>query len=292
MGQKDIVEKAFEDYDDVFADIINVFIYNGKQIIQPEQLTQAKLKSQYKADSSVLHELERDNFKIWNGDNQTTVIFGLENQTGIDSDMPLRIIGYDGTSFRNQLLNRNHKPYHQIVTLVLYFGNQPWNRFRSLQECLAPANELSSFVNDYKINVISIAYLSDRQLHLFRSDFGIIAEYFVKRRKCEEYNGSKKKIRHVDELLKFMAIFAEDRRFLELNVTDEEKKGDVNMCVILDKIEAKGRNEGINIGKQQEFNAMSELIQKLLISGNMETLSHILQDRDYYEEMLKEYGII
>lgn len=33
MRQKDKVEKLLEDYPDVFADIINVLIYDGKQVI-------------------------------------------------------------------------------------------------------------------------------------------------------------------------------------------------------------------------------------------------------------------
>lgn len=32
MRQKDKVEKLLEDYPDVFADIINVLIYDGKQV--------------------------------------------------------------------------------------------------------------------------------------------------------------------------------------------------------------------------------------------------------------------
>ena len=38
MGQKDKVEKLLEDYPDVFADIINVLIYDGKQVIKPQKL--------------------------------------------------------------------------------------------------------------------------------------------------------------------------------------------------------------------------------------------------------------
>lgn len=35
MGVKDIEEKQFEDYNDVFADIVNVLIFGGKQIVKP-----------------------------------------------------------------------------------------------------------------------------------------------------------------------------------------------------------------------------------------------------------------
>ena len=48
---------------------------------------------------------------------------------------------------------------------------------------------------------------------MFQSDFGIIADYFVKRRKGYKTIENHKLIKHVDEMLKFMRIFVEDERF-------------------------------------------------------------------------------
>jgi hypothetical protein len=45
---------------------------------------------------------------------------------------------------------------------------------------------------------------------MFQSDFGIIADYFVKRRKGYKTIENHKQIKHVDEMLKFMRIFVED----------------------------------------------------------------------------------
>ena len=50
---------------------------------------------------------------------------------------------------------------------------------------------------------------------MFQSDFGIIADYFVKRRKGYKTIENHKQIKHVDEMLKFMKIFAEDERYKE-----------------------------------------------------------------------------
>lgn len=44
----------------------------------------------------------------------------------------------------------------------------------------------------------------------FKSDFKIIADYFVKRRKIPEYRGSKDTIKHVDEFFKLMKILTND----------------------------------------------------------------------------------
>ncbi len=246
MGQKDIVEKVLEDYPDVFADIINVLLFQGKQIVKEEELWQTRTKSQYKADDSELHEQERDNLKLWVR-GKKAVLLGLENQTTIDYDMPLRIIGYDGASYREQLVNSSDRDRREVITIVLYFGDTPWRGHRSLQDRVSRMEGVAG--NDYRIHVFEIAFLTDEQVRMFRSDFGIIADYFVKKRRGEIYEGNQKPIRHVDAMLKFMAVFAKDQRFLKIKL---DKKEEVNMCVILDRVEERGRQDGIRIGREEE----------------------------------------
>lgn len=52
--------------------------------------------------------------------------------------------------------------------------------------------------------------MTEEQIKMFQSDFGIIEDYFVKRRKGYKTIENYKPIKHVDEMLKFMEIFAED----------------------------------------------------------------------------------
>ena len=78
---------------------------------------------------------------------------------------------------------------------------------------------------------------------MFQSDFGIIADYFVKRRKGYKTIENHKQIKHVDEMLKFMKIFAEDERFLQLDIK-KDGKGEGTMCTILDAAEERGVNRG------------------------------------------------
>lgn len=53
MGEKDIAEKVLEDYNDVFADIVNVLLFQGEQIVKPEQLEDKTLRSSYKVDGKL-----------------------------------------------------------------------------------------------------------------------------------------------------------------------------------------------------------------------------------------------
>lgn len=56
MGEKDISEKLLADYEDVFADIVNVLLFHGERRVPPDSLRSTKTVSHYKADDSRLHE--------------------------------------------------------------------------------------------------------------------------------------------------------------------------------------------------------------------------------------------
>ena len=76
MGQKDITEKVLEDYNDVFADIINGLLFDGVQEIKPEALENTTVHAQYKAEDGKVHELERDIAKYWKEEKVELAICG------------------------------------------------------------------------------------------------------------------------------------------------------------------------------------------------------------------------
>lgn len=161
MGQKDISEKILVDYNDVFADIMNVCVYNGEEVVKPDDLENALVHAQYKAEDGMLHEEERDVAKYWKKENVAITMYGIENQIKIDKNMPFRMIGYDGASYRGQLLDKR-KSVVPVASFVLYFGtNRRWSKHKSLKECVKIPKDLDDYVNDYKIHVIEVAWLSD-----------------------------------------------------------------------------------------------------------------------------------
>ena len=191
-----------------------MLIYDGKQVISPKQLSETKVRSQYKAADSTLHEQERDILKVWKKGKDHKVIFGIENQTSTDKQMSFRIMGYDGASYRSQLNDdEDKKELCEVVTLILYFGNGHWDTSKELRDTFAKNGNVEKYANNYKLNVFEIAYLTEEQIEMFQSDFGIIVDYFVKRRKGYKTIENHKPIKHVDEMLKFMRIFVEDERF-------------------------------------------------------------------------------
>ena len=179
MGIKDLTEKILEDYNDIFADIVNVLVFKGKQRIKPETLVNTGVHSQYKNDKTgVLHEQERDVAKYWMNGKVRIALCGLENQTAVEPKMPLRVFGYEGASYRGQLEEKSAVP---VITLVLYFGNEHWRAEKHLKDLLDIPEGMEEYVNDLKINVFEIAWLTDEQISMFKSDFRIVADFFVRK---------------------------------------------------------------------------------------------------------------
>ena len=135
---------------------------------------------------------------------------------------------------------------------------------KKLRDTFAKKGNVEKYANNYKLNVFEIAYLTEEQIKMFQSDFGIIADYFVKRRKGYKTIENHKPIKHVDEMLKFMRIFAEDERFLKLNL-EKDKKGAITMCTILDAVEGRGIEKGITQGETLK---LIMLVQKKARKGD------------------------
>ena len=283
MGkEKDIAEKTLEEYNDVFADILNAVLFEGRQAVLPEELSDAVPRGQLKLDGK-LHEQERDVAKTWRHGELRIAFYGLENQTEPDRDMPPRVIGYDGGNYKEQVVRRQAasrngtavESLYPVITLVLYFGTKRWTGPRRLRECFgAPLPpELEPFVQDYGINLVELAFLTPEQVERFKSDFRIVVDYLVQTRTKDDYQPSEQIITHVDALLKLMGAVTCDERFVEhSNFVESEGKERLNMCVVLDRVEARGEARGKALGE-----ALGEARGKTL--GKLSTLADLVHDR-------------
>ena len=305
MGQKDITQKNFEAYNDVFSDIVNGTLFDGREVIKPEALVDAMAKSQYKADDNVIHEQERDVAKYWTDKNCyiRLALLGVENQLAIDMDMPLRVIGYDGSSYRDEMnqdeivigegTGNKHKIRHKrypVVTIVLYFGKTPWKKPLSLYDVLEIPADLKPFVSDYKINLIDVPRLTGEQVEKFTSDFQIIADYFVQLRRNKDYVPKDKIIRHTDSFLKLMSVLTQDNKYVEMGRELSHEKEGLNMCEVLDKVEARGKAigeaRGIAIGE-----ARGKAIGKTIgaLNKTVEILRVIIAKNSWSKEQAMEF---
>lgn len=286
MGEKDNIEKTLEGYNDVFADILNVLLFNGDQLVFPDDLTDQTTHSIYKIDNKV-HNQDRDVAKRWHNTAFCVSSFGLENQTDADADMPLRVISYDAAGYRAQLLKttkngdaseaaasetlppvaaasvassvptnnskkvRSKAQRYPVVTLVLHFNyKHHWGSSKNLLGCLTIDERVKPYVSDYRVNVFEIAYLTPEQVQLFRSDFRYVADYFVQMRTTGNYVGSPGSLEHVREVLELLHVLTGDNRF-EKAYNDyicSGKKVNNMGEICFDRAEKRGYDNGYDTG--------------------------------------------
>ena len=289
MATKDLTEKILEDYNDVFADIINGLLYDGNQKVKAESLVNSSVHSQYKSDDGILHEQERDVLKTWTEYDVELALYGLENQTKIEKMMPLRIAGYEGASYRSQF-QRNLKRAVPVITLVLYFGEVHWEYPKTLKELMNIPDELDEFVNDCKIYVFEVAWFSDEQIAKFTSDFKVVANFFAKKRRNKNYiPNDTTEIKHVDETLKLLRVMTGDARYEKVMSSEEGKVK--NMCEVAERLENIGRTEGIITGRTEGEDRLGTLISKLMTEGRMDDVKKAASDKAAREALYKESGI-
>ena len=92
---------------------------------------------------------------------------------------------------------------------------------------------------------------------------------------------------------------------------EQEEKGGVSMCELLDKYVNKGmeagmevgrkagmevgmevgRKEGMEAGKKAGIETVNELIRHLIGDGRSEEIARVVSDRDYQNRLFQEYGL-
>jgi hypothetical protein len=199
--------------------------------------------------------------------------------------MPLRNFGYEGASYRSQLDSRELYP---VVTLVLYFGTQErWTAPRTLKGLVNVPDYLDKYVNDIKINVYEIAWLDDETINKFTSDFRLVAQFFVDKRKgSKEIMKDETTIKHVDAVMKLLSAMTGDNEYEEIILTGERRM--TNMCEIAQSLINQGREEGLKEGLKNGLiegtvTALAGLVRK----GKL-TISEAAQFADMTEETFTE----
>lgn len=244
MGQKDRTEKYLESYNDVFADIFNVLLFK-KKIIKPDRLRALSVETVYKAANGYLGMQERDIIKEYRGSRFLVAALGIENQSTIDKDMPIRVMGYDYTAYQEQIKNSDKRV--PVITIVLNFSKTKWTSPLSLKDILHMPEELAGYVQDYKIHVFNIAHLPREVRNQFTSDFKVVADYFSEKGN-PDYQPGNEEIHHVEAVLSLLRVFTNDDRYDSIirDVKNNKlQKERITMCTFVDRMVDLGVERGI-----------------------------------------------
>ena len=256
----------------VFADAFNFYIYDGEQVIKPEKLRPldtSAIASPFSGENGQPVQKLRDVLKYvtaMEDDEAAYLILGIENQTEVHYAMPARNMLYDALEYTHQIEKiaaehrekKDHKGrsggeylsgYYKddvlvpVITLVVYFGAGKWDGPRSLHEMLGVRSDrVLKYVDNYNINLIAPAELTEEDFDKFRTDFREVMKYI-------QYSTDKKKLTDLVESDESFTHIDRGTAMLLNECTKSELKFDeskevIDMCQAIKDIRADERAEG------------------------------------------------
>ena len=97
--KKDIVEKEFVSFPDITADVINVLLYRGKEIVKAQNLWGGPTETVYQGWEKLRTQYE-DLCKYELVDGKIKLMYLIANQSKTDGRMLFRKAGYAGGIYR------------------------------------------------------------------------------------------------------------------------------------------------------------------------------------------------
>ena len=146
-----------------FADFVNLFLFDGRQVILPSHLYA------YDSDSSTVFYQEEKIASIGRRRecimlariDDLDVLIAIEHQQTIDYSMPFRVLMYDAINYNqqyNQLEKTEKRFFHPIpvITFVLYTGQRWWRQPRMLIDMMHIPESIRDKINNWNLNVYDI----------------------------------------------------------------------------------------------------------------------------------------
>ena len=260
----DLVLKEFWRDNQRFADLFNTALFGGKQVIDPDKLEETDkefsntiiLKKHTETINKIIDLVK----KTYQG--VDFVIWGIENQQAIHYGMPLRMMVGDVLAYQREYEDiakmrvsegnlagaeflskfRKEDRLHPMVSVCVYYGENPWDGPVSLHEMLEIPNDLFPFVNDYRMNLVQI--LDSEQYDFKNEDVHIMFDmsrmiYQRDFHRIEEVYGNKE---ISSELGIVIGTVTSSKELIENAMANP--KGEINMCNALKELKNEGRAEG------------------------------------------------
>lgn len=309
--KQDVSTRNLEEYPDVFADISNVNLYDGEQVILPEQLELLPSNLSYRDIEGESRELRPDiRMKVRESGMEISVMC-IENQAGICNTMPVRDMGYQYASYQEQIRkikdanNRDGKNYFTkeigdeqrlipVISMILYFGKEKWTKPLSLLDMLDIPDEkrkiVEPLIQNHSIRVIHLGEQDKLTRRKYRSDFRYVVEYLACQGDAEQFQQfiaeEGEELTHPEEVFDVMGALTSDKHYQQVKeeIKKNMEKGEkINMCYFVEAMQ--------NIGMEKCRNALNTLIERLVADGRTDELLQSTRDRELQKKLMNEYGI-
>lgn len=298
--KKDTVEKEFVAYPDITADIINVLLYEGKEIVQAGNLWAGPTETLYQGQEKLRSQYE-DLCKYESSEGRIDIMYLIANQSKPDGKMLLRKAGYVGGVYREQYEKKMQNSF-PVIEFILYWGGTRWKSSHNFRKLFRKRNlpkEVWKYIDDLKLHIFEMRYLPKETRELFQSDMRIVVDFLAE---GEGYR-SDRKIMHKAALIRMIKVLSgetdteDTRKWMEEQGIREEDE--ITVCELFDQYvrqgRAEGRQAGIAEGRRSGIaegeNRFASLMQMLLDGGRNEELKRAVSDQNYREQLYMEAGL-
>ena len=318
LSDKDSVSKKYLQDKDRFADLFNFYLYDGQQVIQPEQLREmdtTAISLPYGQDGKVSSvQKQRDIIKVVSAMTDghcDYLLLAIEVQSELHYAMPARNMLYDAIQYTEQIeaitkTHRSHKDKAEnvgeflsgfyksdkllpVITLTIYLGAGQWDAPKSLHEMLTVRDEsLLKYIPDYRLNLITPADINDEELGAFQTELGTVLEFI-------KYSKDKKRIKQIAmDQAKFGSLPIDAAEMIttfgefNLEYEIESKKETINMCKAVEDWAEELLTEGRMEGKEE---GIITTLADLVKNGIITVMQAAAQAKMSVEEFTKKAGL-
>ena len=197
------------------------------------------------------------------------VIIGVEHQSTFDKNMIFRLLNYDAMTYINQVESK--KEVYPVGSFVFYTGDEEWKLPETLKETLKSIpSEMEPNINDWRLPVIDLKTMDARKLTNRRlKDVVEISQSMF----AGSYEGLRENRKIETESFMMAATFT------RTNIRREDLLGgdEINMCVAMNQLFQRMRNEGESIGIKKVRQEEKQSTLKELLKVKLGTLSSPLE---------------
>ena len=166
--------RTFLSNDVSFASFINAVVFEGEQLIHPENLVRYENDTAFIInDSKRIEDKKRRRDIVVKSDiNGIYCILGVEHQSSVDQAMVVRCAIYEMLEYLKQLENKEYKRLVPQIMVAFYTGPKKWNVPVKLSDYFEILEELKKYFNDWKIILVDVkemdtSKISDEQTRYF-----------------------------------------------------------------------------------------------------------------------------
>ena len=222
-----------------FADLCNYAFFQGRQVIQPEELVSRENDLSTligKVDKPTEIKRYRDVVRkaSIHGD---YVIIGVEHQSTFDEKMIFRILNYDATIYINQVESKQE--IYPVGSFVFYTGDKEWKSPETLKN-IPP--EMEPYINDWRLPVVELKTMDARKLTNQRLKEVVEISQSMFAGNYDDLRNNRK-----IETESFMMATTFTRT--KIKREDLPEGDEINMCEAMDRLFQRFENQGMEKGK-------------------------------------------